>query len=143
MSDTSIDTHSVLIDTGANCSIAISEQDFEEPIAWFTDKRPVSGIGKTLAALGQGRVAWTIMGDNGEPRTIRTSAYYIPSVGQQILATSDALSEHRGEKITISKNCLMFTGAKGVPSLTIPMCSVSKLPIAHISLPSDTKKDSA
>jgi hypothetical protein len=128
---TSLDKHRyILFDSGANCCISNERSDFVGKYHKFRDGRIIEGMGKALSADGHGQVAWTFLADDGSHRTLELPAYHIGSIQQKIASTSQILKVYPKERVHISSEQLQLTGDESKPSITVPICPTTSLPLA-------------
>ena len=121
---------SVLFDSGANCCITNRKEDFTGEFVEGNCDHSVDGIGTSLKVRGRGTVAWTFEGDNGMYRTLRLPCYYIPSSLHRVASLQRVLEVCPEETFLMNGQCLVLSGTESVPSISIPYCPRSNLPLA-------------
>ena len=125
----------VLFDSGANCCVTNHQSDFTSTITKHITNRCVDGIGKGLKIDGTGVVSWTFKADNGMYRTLRLPCYYVPSSNTRIASLQTVLEAYPNETFSMNQNHLTLSGHGKTPSITIAVCSQSKLPMGITAKP--------
>ena len=129
--DSENEAGTVLFDSGANCCITNRKADFSSDFKWQVATRVIDGIGKGLKIEGHGTVAWTFKADDGMYRTLRLPCFFVPSTNTRIASLQQILTAYPKEQFHMDRQGLTLSGDGSVPSLTIPMCTNSRLPVAR------------
>ena len=103
----------VVWDSGASLSISLDCDDFIGPIKKPTIATILKGIAKGLQIQGQGHVSWTIQDTNGQLRSLKVPAFYVPACGACLLSTSSLLQMYPDERILFEEGSAMLRGAQG------------------------------
>ena len=124
----------VLFDSGANCCITNNSEDFIGEIETYVpNNNIIDGIGKGLKVEGVGTVSWTFQSACGHYRTLELQCYYVPSTNQRIASLQCILDNNPKENFSLDSNALVLSGYDEVPSLTIPLCPDTNLPVAALA----------
>ena len=125
-------TYQVLFDSGANCCITSYPSDFVGPWQQFDKGPKIDGIGQSLMAKGSGHVAWTFTASNGMLRTLKLPCLYVPDYDGRIASIKRILHEYPNEDVKITKDKLILSGDKknNQPSINVPFCHKTQLPMA-------------
>ena len=70
-------------------------------------------IARGLQINGQGEVTWEVHDTNGNLRTIKVPAFYVPGIKVRLLSTTSLLQTYKNESITIESNRLTLSGIPG------------------------------
>ena len=130
----------VLFDSGANCCITNQREDFNGHFEPIKGNQVIDGIGKGLKIDGQGTVTWTFKADNGMYRTLKLPCYFVPSSNTRIASLQVIMKVYPEESAVMDGTHLRLTGNGSNPSITIPYCSKSNLPIAPITMRAITEQ---
>jgi Reverse transcriptase (RNA-dependent DNA polymerase) len=99
-------------DSGASHCITNNEKDFEdgtlEQPNWMV--RTLQGLAKGLRVKGVGTVSWTVLDTDGNPRTLRLPAYFVPESPARLLSLPQLLQTYPGETVQITNQMAVLSG---------------------------------
>ena len=112
----------IVWDSGASVSITPSKADFIS----FMSKSALSSlnaVANSHTVRGVGFVKWSVRDDQGNLRTLKVKAYYVPASKVRLLSTSTLLKTLPSEQITMQSDSITLSGCPGDPSsgsVTVP-----------------------
>ena len=103
----------IIWDSGASISISPDPQDFQDTMRSPGAITQLKGIARGLQIKGQGEVTWAVHDTNGNLRTIKVPAFYVPGIKVRLLSTTSLLQTYKNEMITVEANRLTLSGIPG------------------------------
>lgn len=126
----------LIFDTGASITVTPNIRDFIDGSLSSTNlpHSHIGGISSTNVIKGIGTMRVLIYTDDGHPRYIETTAYYVPDIQVRLLSVQRYIDEHPGENALFSL-CdrgmkFTFPDSTGGGSLTFHYKETGHLPIA-------------
>jgi hypothetical protein len=106
-------TRPVIWDSGASISISPEPKDFNDTLKKPGAITQLKGIARGLHIKGQGEVTWAFHDVNGNLRTLKIPAFYVPGIKIRLLSTTSLLQTYPDETITIEAHRLTLSGVDG------------------------------
>ena len=117
----------IVIDTGASLSLTPTLSDFIGDIKPCKLKE-LTGLSTKTSVVGVGTVEWTICDLFGVVRTLRTTAYYVPSATIRLFSPQSYFKEYRGGQCLVTEKRTVLTLFDG-SELEFPFNPGSNLPL--------------
>ena len=103
-------TSPIIWDSGASISISPDPNDFQGTISRPGLITRLKGIARGLQIKGQGQVTWGIHDVDGNLRTIKVPAFYVPGIKVRLLSTTSLLQTNPNETVKIESHRLTLSG---------------------------------
>ena len=123
----------VLFDSGANYCVTNQFKDFASDFKHADKDQIVDGIGKGLRIEGSGTVGFTLVADNGMYCTPRVLCYCVPFANTRVASVQVLLKAYPNKKVSMDQESLTLSSHKNNPSVTVPYCPNSNLPLTKTS----------
>jgi len=107
------DVFELIWDSKASISITHDPKDFPDGFTKPAMATQLKGIAKGLKIEGEGHVEWLVHDTQGNLRTLRVPAYYVPKIRVRLLSTSSLLQTYQPETITVEGHQLTLSGIQG------------------------------
>jgi Zinc knuckle len=134
----------VIWDSGASVCVSFDRNDFVGPIQPLANPSRLRGFFRNGPRIrGVGHVAWSFEDTNGNLRTLKLPAMYVPEVKQRLLSTTCLLQAHPNESLTVLPEGMWLSGdGDKLGSIEVLTDSVTNLPTAYAYSYTGSQSDS-
>jgi hypothetical protein len=115
------DSYEVIWDSGASMCISHDKNDFVGPMDTVSTMSWLKGIIKGLKIKGQGHLLWAFHDTQGQLRSLKIPAYYVPNCRVRLLSTTCLLQAYPDEQIVCTHDRMTLSGASHDPPRA-PVC---------------------
>lgn len=131
----------VIWDSGASVCVSFDRNDFVGPIQPMANPSRLRGFFRNGPRIrGVGHVAWSFEDTNGNLRTLKLPAMYVPEVKQRLLSTTCLLQTYPNEALTVLPEGMWLSGdGDKLGGIEVLTDAVTNLPTAYaLSYAGDT-----
>jgi hypothetical protein len=115
------ESYEVIWDSGASMCISYDKNDFTGPMEKVSTVSWIKGIVKGLKIQGKGHILWAFHDTQGQLRSLKVPAYYVPNCRIRLMSTTCLLQTYPDEQIICSHDRMTLTGASHDPTRG-PVC---------------------
>ena len=114
-------TFPIIFDSGASLSISPCKHDFGDSLKIATAGQVLQGIAKGVPVRGRGFITYLVRDAEGDLRSIRSEALYVPSAEARLVSTSAILASYPSETFKQTTEGLELSGTANNDDVPAPM----------------------